>query len=131
MFGLFKYLFFKIYRWNNNIIKNNSYPILGAVIGVSFFQILNIKFITDFIIYVLLDRKDLIVEQGKIVGILIVTIVLVLNGFYYNRYGIKIIEKIKSFTKSLRRKRDVISIAYIIITLITTFGLAFMIRNNF
>jgi hypothetical protein len=131
MVGLFKYLFFRIHWWNTNVIRNENYPIFGAIIGVASFQSLNIKFISDFILYVILDRRDLIVNQTKTVGIIVVTIVLVLNGIYYQKFGVEVIEKFKSYSKDKRTRHDVIILFYIIITLVSTIGLAYMIRNNY
>jgi hypothetical protein len=71
------------------------------------------------------------VNQTKTVGIIVVTIVLVLNGIYYQKFGVEVIEKFKSYSKDKRTRHDVIILFYIIITLVSTIGLAYMIRNNY
>lgn len=130
MVGLFKYLFYRVYWWNTSIIKNESYPLFGAVVGVSFFQVFNIMFVSDFILYIFLERRDLVVQQDRIIGIIIVTIVLALNGFYFHKKYATIIEKAKKLEASNKRLMDVFVLIYITMTLMTTIGLAYMIRNN-
>jgi len=130
MVGLFKYLFYRVYWWDNAVIKNSGYPIFSAVIGVSFFQVFNIKFICDFIFYIVLKRKDLIVQQDKIIGIIIVSLVLVINWAYFYKNSSATLEKIKRFNATQKKIWDTIVIAYMLITLMTTIGLACAVRNN-
>lgn len=131
MVGLFKYLFYRVNWWDNRIVKNNSYPIFSAVLGVSFFHVLNIKFISDFILYIILQRRDLIVNQDKVVGLIVVSTILVFNWIYFRRIHSVTIEKIEQLAKSQKRIWDVVIILYMLISLITTIGLAYIIRNNY
>ncbi|MGQ1786746.1 hypothetical protein [Saccharicrinis sp. GN24d3] len=130
MVGLFRYLFYRVYWWDNTVVKNNSYPVFSAVIGVTFFQVFNVKFINDFIFYIILQRKDLIVQQDKIIGIAIITIILGLNWIYFHKKASMLLEKIKQLKTNHKRILDITIIVYMILTIITTIGLAYMVRNN-
>lgn len=130
MVGLFRYLYYRSCWWDNHVVKDSTYIILSSAISVSFFQVLNIKFLSDLVFYALLDRRDLVVQQDKIVGILIVSAVLVVNYFYYHKMASSISQGIKNLNIHKRRIWDAIIIIYMIITIVTTIGLANMIRNN-
>ncbi len=130
MVGLFKYLYYRVHWWDSVVIKNNSFPVFSNVLGVSFFQVLNIKFISDFIFYVMMNRKDLIVHQDRIVGILIITSIVVVNWLYFSKKSSEVIKVCSELLKSKKVTWDIVLIFYILATLVTTIGLAYMVRNN-
>jgi len=131
MVGLFKYLYYRVYWWDNRIVKNNSYPIFSTVLGISFFHVLNIKFLSDFFLYIILNRRDLIVNQDKVYGFVVVFFIISINWIYFKRIHPVVLAKMEQLDKKQKRIWDIVIILYMLITLATTIGLAYIIRNNY
>lgn len=131
MVGLFKYLYYRVYWWDNRIVKNPSYPIFSTVLGVSFFHVLNMKFLIDFIFYIVLNRKDLIVNQDKVYGFIVVFLIISINWIYFKRIHPVVLDKMEQLNKKQKRIWDIVIVLYMLISFATTIGLAYMIRNNY
>ncbi len=128
----FDYFFYRNYWWDIKIIKNKDYPIFASIVGVSFFQVMNVFFIKSFIQFQLLDRKDVLDNEQNLLGIIIVAIILVANYIYFNkskRYK-NIINKYRLWNSNRKYIYDILSVFYIIVTFISTIMIAYSVRNN-
>lgn len=132
MVVFFEFAFSRFYLWNTKIVGNTSYPVFASSVAVALFQVLNLKFLFDFLFYVILNRRDLVIKNGSVYGYVIVTLVLLSNLYFFQkRKNIKdILKWVGKLTKKQKRNRILQFAAYLVFSLTTTLYLAYLIRNN-
>lgn len=117
---MFDHLFYPIYWWNQNVVKERSLPVFSSLLGVSVFKVLNIS--TLIFSFLLLYTKD-IKDYPKWLYVLMMLAVLITNYFIYihkRRYK-EIIEESKNQGKQKLRRKDIILVIYIIVTFLVFF----------
>lgn len=112
----FNYLFYRLYWWNSKIVSD-SMPVFSAILGISVFQSLNIIFILELIALANIPFVENILNNYLLlIGIL----TLFANLIYYLRHNLykSLLKDNKNIEIKDRRKRDFVSICYIIITIL-------------
>lgn len=115
MIKLFDYLFFRVFWWNESIVKEKGMPILSTIIGVALFPYLNLLTLLYTIILLRYDGLP-ILPKWSIVLIGIFVVVSVYYGLVFKRDYKEIIKENKAYSKKEKTKKDIVIISYIILT---------------
>ena len=113
---LFNHLFYRVYWWNRNVLKEKDSLLYSTIIGISVFHALNYcTIIFAFFLYVI---KDPLAYPKWAHIIMIVLIPLINYTIYWPKGYYKfVISEASNQPKDTLIKRDYILIAYIIITI--------------
>ncbi len=97
-----------------------------------FYQIFSILFILDFVLFQVIDRRDIILERSKIFGFVGITLILVFDYFYFhykNRYE-KILDNYKKLEKEKKVLYNILSIVYMVLVIILNIYSIYSFKNN-
>ncbi len=126
-------IFFYInYNITFKLFKNKEYPVFSSIVVITFYQVFTLLFILDFILFQILDRRDVVLERSEILGFIIITIILIFNYFYFHkkeRYK-KIINKYNEVNKQKVNLYYTISIVYMIFIILLNIYSVYSIKNN-
>lgn len=125
--------FFSVnYRIVSDFFKNKDYPIFSTILAVTFYEFFTLLFIFDFILFQILDKRFLILNRSNSVGFIIITLILILNYFYYIRNGrYKIL--LSNFDRMNIKNRKlsfIISIMIMIFIIVLNVLSVYSIKNN-
>ncbi len=125
--------FFGVAYWlSTRVYKNKEYPIFSSIISIALYQFLTLLVLFYFVFYQILNRRDLILDESKIFGYIVITIILGLN-FYYFQHLNKAREAINGFNNLPKRSKLFYKITFISYTFLIVgllIGMAYSIRNN-
>lgn len=126
-------IFFNVNYWLTvRFFKNKDYPIFSTIIVVAFYQIFSILFILDFVLFQILDRRDIILERSKISGFIVITIILIFNYIYFynkERYK-KILSKYKNLDKEKKTLYNILCITYMVLVIVLNICSIYSFKNN-
>ena len=114
---LFKHLFYRVYCWNINVIKEKDLPILSAYLFVSVLIGINIITLYSIIIIFVIKDSRLYPEWGYYIVMLVTFIP---NYFYFihrKKYKSILMES-EIINKSKKRKWDILVIIYLLLSFI-------------
>jgi len=120
----FDFLFYRIYWWNKDILKEKNTVLFNTIIGLSAFFILNITtLLFGFFLYCLRDSSAY--PKWLHIVMMILTVVITYT-IYVPKYKV-IIAKFSN-TKGFA-KRDIYLLAYILVTIILFIFISIQFRN--
>jgi len=121
MFKEFCYYLFEIHTGN----ESNNIKFLKAIIGISFFQILNIISILSIVSYLLKFQisQNLIVFLSITIGL----IIYIINYIYIYKNRDNIIKLIEGFSLKREKIGKIFFVVYMLVTLFTMY----YVLNNF
>ena len=114
---MFDYLFYRIYCWNQVVVKEKDLLIFSTLLGISVFKILNLSTL----IFMVLIWRDAISHYQKWMQIVLMCSVLLCDYFLYingSKYK-NIIEKFSGKGKTVTK--DVLLVGYIVLTFVLFF----------
>jgi succinate dehydrogenase hydrophobic anchor subunit len=126
-------IFFSVNYWLTvRIFKNKSYPLFSSIIVVTFYQFFSILFIFDFLFYQVLDRRDIILERGKISGYIVITVILIFNYIYFNNKNRfqRILNDYKNLNKNKKTLYNILCVMYMILIIVLNVYSAYSFNNN-
>lgn len=129
MVKFYEYFFYRMYWYyvekGKEDIGNET---LSCAIGMSLFQGFNFVVLFEFIRFLILGIRDSNIWFYWVP----VTIIIISDYMYFSRGGRqkRIVDYWKKAPKREKVKMDVILISYMVGTVLTTFWMAYMIRNN-
>lgn len=129
----FNYLFYRIFWWNIKIVKNDTYPYFASVIGVSFFQVLNLQFIIDMIGIIFFNKRWINETNSKILGFIVVSLFLLINfSIYQKTRSFNIInKKFVHWSKDKKRLFNLLCLIYIVFTMVSISYISYFIKKRF
>lgn len=121
MRSFFNHLFYRVYWWNTEIVKENDIPIFSTILGVSAVHLFNIL-TTLFLIlyYVILDIHFI----NKTVYVIISILIVLFNYLYFirsNRYKIILKGHKNNISRKSIRNKDIGIIIYIVLSVVSFF----------
>ena len=126
-------VFFSVNYWLMvNVYRNKEYPFFSTILTITLYEFFALLFILDFILFQVLDMRSVSVNRSKSFGFLAITIILIFNYYYYsrnNRYK-EVLSDFKKLNKKSRNYAFIISILFMIVTVVLTVYLAYSLRNN-
>lgn len=115
MINIFNHIFYRVHCWNIKVIKEKDFPVLSAYLTISALLGINIlSIIFMFLVYVI-KNPQLYPTWGNWI---IVVFSLVPNYYIFinkKKYK-KILDESENLDKTEKRKKDIISIIYVLLT---------------
>ena len=122
--------FYSLCYWlANKVFNNRKIPVFSAVINISLFQILTLKFLFELIVYQLYHERNIILNSN-VRDYIFITIIIFLNLIYYSKQSDEILKKFDKKNDNEKLIYKVVFIAYILILIILTIMMSISIRNN-
>ena len=116
----FNYLFCRLYCLNSTVSKELKIPVFPSIVGVSFYQVLNI-FTICLCILMAYDSQDEINIYVNLGGMLLTGAILIFNTIYYGkneRYR-AILKEIEKMPQTSRWVSNFFCIVYLVTSLST------------
>lgn len=123
--------FISVINWLvTDIFKNKDYPYFATIVFLTTYEVLTLLLIFDVTNYHFLNDRDIIVNDNRIIGTIIITLIFGFNyKFYQNKVGRYAVE-FKNQNNSNKSVIKLFSILYLLsITGLTIYN-AYLIRNN-
>ena len=125
--------FFSVnYELTTKVFRNKDFPFLSTILSLVIYQFFTILFITDFITFQILKRRDIIMEREMTYGIILIILLIISNYAFFshnNRY-IKIWNNYLNHSKKKKMKYRLVSyIVMITIIAINVFAV-YSLRIN-
>ena len=114
----FNYLFCRLYCLNSTVSKELKIPVFPSIVGVSFYQVLNI-FTICLCILIAYDSQDEINIYVNLGGMLLTGAILIFNTIYYGkneRYR-AILKEIEKMPQTSRWVSNFFCIVYLVTSL--------------
>ncbi|WP_210725390.1 hypothetical protein, partial [Candidatus Ulvibacter alkanivorans] len=70
--NMLKIFFCVNYEATVKIFKNKDYPFFSTVLALVIFEFFTLLFIIDFVIFQILERRDILLERNKVYGIIFI-----------------------------------------------------------
>lgn len=115
MGNFFNHLFYRIYWWNRNIVKEKHLPIFSTLLGFSILRILNLT-ILIFIFLVYYVKNPLVYPKWLHIILMVVFLIIDYFNYIHNKYYIKIISQAENESKKEKKEKDIIIFIYLILT---------------
>jgi hypothetical protein len=113
-----------------DVFKNKEYSYFATIVLLTGCEVLTFLFIFDFSFYHLLDNRELIVNDDRILGTILISIIFIFNLWFYknrlNKYNLdfSIIEDSK------KRNIKILSVLYLILIISLIMYNSYLIRYN-
>ena len=127
------HIFFSVNYWiTKYIFKNREYPLFSTIAVVSLYQFFTLLFFYDIVFYQIYNRRDLVIDDSKIIGFLVFTVILLINYFYYikSTRAKKIITNFNKLEMKVKFIYKSISIFVMLLIVFFTILMSYSIRNN-
>jgi len=127
------HIFFSVNYWiTKYIFRNRKYPLFSTIAIVTAYQFFTLLFIYNLIFYQVYNRRDLVMDESKIVGFSVLTVVLLINYFYYikSTRAKGIINEFNRLEIKVKFIYKSISIFVMLLIIFFTILMAYSIRNN-
>ena len=126
------HIFFSVNYWiTRYVFRNREYPLFSTITIVTAYQFFTLLFFYKLVFFHIYHRRDLVMDESKIVGYSVMTIILLLNLYYFK---LKKAEKIINNFNKLKVKEKfifkLISIIVMILIIVLTILMAYSIKNN-
>ena len=97
-----------------NLFKNKDYPYFGTVVIFTGYIVLSLLLLFDLIVYHLLNDRDTIVNDDRVIGIMIITLIFSFNYWYFH----KKLDKLKTHFEmksdsNKKRIKNIFNLVYI------------------
>lgn len=120
------------YEITTRLFKNKEYPFFSTILSLVAFQFFSILFVTDFILFQILGKREILLERDTGYGILIICILIFCNYYYYSN-NMRYLKMLKIYEELPFKKKlfyRVISFFVILLLVILTLYSVFCIKNN-
>lgn len=131
IFNVYKYLYYRSYSWFLKIRNNKIIPHLDALGFVSVVMFLNAIFIVmaiDCFNILLINSMEIL----ETILLYIIILILLLNYIYFilNKRYLKIFNSYSYENKSQNKKRGIILLIFVFLSIVRPFILSELIRNS-
>lgn len=125
-----KYLISTLNWLVTDIFKNKDYPYFGTIVLLTGYQVLTLLFIFDVFVYHILDMRAIIINDNRITGTLIITIIFGFNFKFYQKKLNNYNKKFKILESSKKRNLKILFISYLIFLILFIGYNSYLIRYN-
>ena len=118
----FNYLFCKLYSLSGSVAQNLRIPVFPSIVGISFYQVLNI-FTICLCILMAFDSLDEINIYVNLGGMFLTGAILIFNTLYYGRHERyrSILKEIEKMPQTARWMSNFLCIVYLVTSLSAAF----------
>ena len=113
-----------------NFFKNKEYPYFGTIVIFTGYIVLSLLLVFDFIVYHVLDDRDTIVNDDRVIGTIIISLIFSFNYWYFRDKLDKFIIDFKKKSNSSKRIIKIFSILYIFLIIGMLIYNSYLIRYN-
>ena len=126
------HVFFAVNYWiTNDVFRNKEYPIFATTVVVSVYQFFILLFIYDLIFFQVYNKRNLVIDDSKIVGFTVITILLFMNFYYFKSKKVKkILNHFNELERSSQIMYKLFSIVLMLLIIASTIYMSYSIRNN-
>ena len=127
------HIFFAVNYWiTKYIFRNSDYPLFSTIFVVTAYEFSTLLFLYQLVFYQIYHRRDLVTDESKIIGFSVITIILLLNFYYFknSKRTMKILKNFNELKKESRFIYKLISILFMLLVIVLTIYMLYSIRNN-
>ncbi len=126
------HIFFAVNYWiTKYIFRNKEYPIFSTIVVVTAYQFFTLLFLYNFIFYQIYHRQDLIKDKSNIIGYAIMTIIILLNFYYFKSKKVKkILDEFNNLDKKSKLVYKILSITYMVLVIVLNIIMVNSTRNH-
>ncbi|SDR65939.1 hypothetical protein SAMN04488552_0216 [Christiangramia echinicola] len=128
---MYNYLFYFLYSYYNKTDKWNTanIPYLSTILVISVLQMFNYLFLRDLISYQIFNEKY---SSFKFENLIVPTIFIAIDYWFFQRKNLykSILNRFSKLPKSEKRKRNILSWLYILVSIVLVIIIGYSIREN-